>query len=873
MYGYLEGFESFGKLNDEESASEVGDNTEVSSKDWTNATDSELLSELSKQYEKQFKTYPEHPKYNSLVDVCTPESSLKFEGELSDYKHLVFVRRIPSVREITQRINERYDEMLANMIVAAWGFKSNSDQAVKWRENNWSLEGFKAFTGKAENDDLDSSEQEISDDESGNSKLASRIAELFVIKKVKGGQSDSALVRLRFSRPNYLFSLFLEPSSDYLVGGYLNYSAGEKPDYLKAALFERQKLWSDDIERKADRNFRAESNFSSELKTMWSLVYPLLSDSQKLKLLNWAENNPTIAENFGNYLKAGFLHASPVMVELYCWFVRFRRDAKDMSDAQKTYLGFYSYVAGLIKDSLLLRYFKAALDSFELLCGKIFDHTIDAWEDEWRALKGLTSPAWYASGDSAADSRQRLILGFNSPFYPNVLIATSVFKEGVNLHISCYQVHHYGMAGSPGDNEQRIGRVDRLFGCVNERLKNKEVGEADLNIFYPYLKSSVDEDQVASFIKRKYDIENQMDACLPKTFDKEIDLESSSSWEGYLRTPIPLDSQLNIEPYPPKPFPYSRKSMYRPTNTHTPEEIAKYIESHFKKILDPKTDSFRRIENSKRTGAKQLFIIDPAIQGKEVERRQPILVEKSFDPDLSSFANGTAYILSLVSPIAQRISLEEQVVGGYCGALASLEAFLNQNEAEFPLVRTCINEKATNSHFYLSLRVDLPVFSNVSQMTMLSGYEITVAFKQLKEMADALEHSLFDSKQDLKLSDLKDINSNRFGKVKRRKLSTAKGNLDVEWTSAVSETCNVSKLSVELGDNAIEQFCKHIELEKGSENSFHKLLQLNHRYPFINFRSMYEQSFITICFPSGDMQDGEEELLESWFGYVATSIN
>lgn len=873
MYGYLEGFESFGKLNDVGLTSDEGDNTEVSSKDWTNATDSELLHELSMQYEKQFKTYPEHPKYNSLVDACTPKSSLKSDGELSDYKHLVFVRRIPSVREITQRINERYDDLLANMIVAAWGIKYNSDQAIRWRESNWSLEGFKSFTSKIENYDVDSSEQDISDDENNNIKLASKIAELFVIKKIKGGQSDSALVRLRFSRPNYLFSLFLEPSSDYLFGGYLHYPAGEKPDYLKAALFERQKRWSDDTERKADRNFRAESNFSSELKTVWSLVYPFLNDSQKLKLLNWAEKNPTIAENFGNYLKAGFLHASPVMVELYCWFVRFRREAKDMSDAQKTYLGFYNFVAVLIKDSLLLRYFKAALDSFELLCGKIFDHGIHAWEEEWRPLKSLTSPAWYASGDTAADSRQRLILGFNSPFYPNVLIATSIFKEGVNLHMSCYQVHHYGMAGSPGDNEQRIGRVDRLFGCVNERLQNKEVGEADLKIFYPYLKSSVDEDQVASFIRKKYYIENQMDACLPQTFDKEIDFESVASWEGYLRKPIPLDNQLDSEPYPPKLFPYSRKSMYRPTKTHTPEEIARYIELHFKKILDPKTDSFRRLENSKKTGAKKLFIIDPLIQDKEVDRRQPILVEKSFDADLSSFANGTAYILSLVSPIAQRTNLEDQVVGGFNAALSSLEAFLTKYEADFPLIRACINEKATNSHFYLSLRVDLPVFSNVSQMTSLSGNEITVAFKQLKEMADALEYLLFDSKQDLKLSDLKDTNSNRPGRVERRTVSTTRGKLDVEWTSVISEACNVAKLSMSLSDNAIEQFCKQIELEKGSENSFHKLLQLNHQYPFMNFRTIHEQSFITTCFPLDDMQNGEEELLESWFGYLATSIN
>lgn len=35
-------------------------------------------------------------------------------------KHLVFVRRIPSVREITQRINARYDEMMAERLIRLW---------------------------------------------------------------------------------------------------------------------------------------------------------------------------------------------------------------------------------------------------------------------------------------------------------------------------------------------------------------------------------------------------------------------------------------------------------------------------------------------------------------------------------------------------------------------------------------------------------------------------------------------------------------------------------------------------------------------------------------------------------------------------------
>ena len=95
-------------------------------------------------------------------------------------------------------------------------------------------------------------------------------------------------------------------------------------------------------------------------------------------------------------MKAGFLFASPVIIELYSWFTEFRR-----------------------KD--------AALDSFEQVCGKITAHGLSDWKKDWRILTSLQSPAWYASSHSG--DRRRLILGFNSPFYPNVLVAVAADRK------------------------------------------------------------------------------------------------------------------------------------------------------------------------------------------------------------------------------------------------------------------------------------------------------------------------------------------------------------------------------------------------------------------------------------------------------------
>ena len=126
-------------------------------------------------------------------------------------------------------------------------------------------------------------------------------------------------------------------------------------------------------------------------------------------------------------------------------------------------------------------------------------------------------------------------------------MTTSVFQEGVNLHLKCRKVHHYGIAWTPGDNEQRVGRIDRLFGKVNDLLRENDLGGVTLDIHYPYLKGSFDEDQVGSFIERKHSVEEKMDLCMQGKFDKEIHLVRSG-WKEFLRQPV---SEQNLQdPYP-----------------------------------------------------------------------------------------------------------------------------------------------------------------------------------------------------------------------------------------------------------------------------------------------------------------------------------
>jgi hypothetical protein len=58
---------------------------------------------------------------------------------------------------------------------------------------------------------------------------------------------------------------------------------------------------------------------------------------------------------------------------------------------------------------------------------------------------------------------------FNTPFWPNVLVTTSVGQEGLDFHPWCRSIAHWDPARGPVDLEQREGRVDRYAGLSIRR--------------------------------------------------------------------------------------------------------------------------------------------------------------------------------------------------------------------------------------------------------------------------------------------------------------------------------------------------------------------------------------------------------------------
>ncbi len=101
-----------------------------------------------------------------------------------------------------------------------------------------------------------------------------------------------------------------------------------------------------------------------------------------------------------------------------------------------------------------------------------------------------------ANGLVRQETRQRLMLAFNTPFFPEVLVASSVLAEGVDLHLNCRYLIHHDLSWNPSTLEQRTGRVDRI-GAKAETVSKP------IEVFMPYIGGTQDEKQYRVVMDRE----------------------------------------------------------------------------------------------------------------------------------------------------------------------------------------------------------------------------------------------------------------------------------------------------------------------------------------------------------------------------------
>jgi len=108
-------------------------------------------------------------------------------------------------------------------------------------------------------------------------------------------------------------------------------------------------------------------------------------------------------------------------------------------------------------------------------------------DDDHTARRGASlHPVRRAHGGTERSIRERLIALFNTPLSPDLLVASSVMGEGIDLHQECRFVIHHDLDWNPGVLEQRTGRLDRIGALAEREGKN-------IDVYEPYLAGTHDE--------------------------------------------------------------------------------------------------------------------------------------------------------------------------------------------------------------------------------------------------------------------------------------------------------------------------------------------------------------------------------------------
>jgi len=154
-------------------------------------------------------------------------------------------------------------------------------------------------------------------------------------------------------------------------------------------------------------------------------------------------------------------------------------------------------------------------NNLELIIKNNISDILELGKNEYGKFLGRTlspvSPIIGASGATSGRSAQAR--KFRMPGYPLALVTTDVFQEGEDLHTFCDSVMHYGLSASPVSLEQKTGRVDRVNSMAQRRLQalDRDVECNDLiQVYFPYVKQSIEMLQIRSTCKNY----NEFIACL-----------------------------------------------------------------------------------------------------------------------------------------------------------------------------------------------------------------------------------------------------------------------------------------------------------------------------------------------------------------------
>ena len=175
----------------------------------------------------------------------------------------------------------------------------------------------------------------------------------------------------------------------------------------------------------------------------------------------------------------------------------------------------------------------AALDSLQT--GSIFESAGIRDDDDEDPGRGVLLPnVRLANGAVKSESRRRMMLCFNTVFFPEILVASSVMAEGVDLHLNCRHLIHHDLDWNPSILEQRTGRLDRI-GSKSEAVKQPIV------VYEPYIEGTQDE--------KLFRVVKDRERWFNVVMGQQLELDEWSTERLASRIPLPesLASRLTIK--------------------------------------------------------------------------------------------------------------------------------------------------------------------------------------------------------------------------------------------------------------------------------------------------------------------------------------
>lgn len=165
----------------------------------------------------------------------------------------------------------------------------------------------------------------------------------------------------------------------------------------------------------------------------------------------------------------------------------------------------------------------------------------EANQEEMELGLKATKRVGIINGKTKIESRGKIRAGFNTPFYPQILIASVIMQEGLDLQKECKEIIHYDMEWNPASMEQRVGRVDRIGSLISELLYKGEEESPNqaktekLDIYYPYLKNTIDEN-IYDRVKKREKWFNLILGGTPQWDTFELDSDVANIPENIFKT-------------------------------------------------------------------------------------------------------------------------------------------------------------------------------------------------------------------------------------------------------------------------------------------------------------------------------------------------